>query len=56
MGFSDIFKNSFLTSYTSDNISVIHITAVLLITCLIACYIFFGVPAAHQKNILFQDI
>ena len=41
MGFSDIFKNSFLTSYTSDNISVIHITAVLLITCLIACYIFF---------------
>lgn len=40
MGFSDIFKNSFLTSYTSDNISVIHITAVLLITCLIACYIF----------------
>lgn len=40
MGFSDIFKNSFLSSYTSENTSVLHITAVLLITCVIACYIF----------------
>lgn len=40
MGFSDIFKSSFLSSYTSENVSVIHITAVLLITCVIACYIF----------------
>lgn len=40
MSFSDIFKSSFLSSYTSDNISVLHITAVMLITCAIACYIF----------------
>lgn len=40
MGFSDIFKNSFLSSYTSENTSVLHVTAVLLITCIIACYIF----------------
>ena len=40
MGFSDIFKNSFLTSYTNYNIILIHIKSVLFITCLIACYIF----------------
>ncbi len=37
MNFSDIFKKGFLASYTSENISVPHITAVLLIT---AAYIF----------------
>lgn len=40
MSFSDIFKSSFLSSYTSNNMSVLHITAVLSITCVIACYIF----------------
>ncbi|MBD5461733.1 MAG: DUF4956 domain-containing protein [Lachnospiraceae bacterium] len=40
MGFSDIFKKDFLASYTSENISVLHITSVLLITAIIACYIF----------------
>lgn len=40
MGFSDIFKKDFLASYTSSDVSVIHITAVLIITCLIAFYIF----------------
>lgn len=40
MGFSDIFKKDFLASYTSENISVLHIASVLLITAVIACYIF----------------
>lgn len=40
MGFSDIFKKDFLSSYTSENISVMHIAAVLLITAAIAVYIF----------------
>ena len=40
MNFSDIFKKGFLASYTSENISVPHITAVLLITAAIAAYIF----------------
>lgn len=40
MGFSDIFKKDFISSYTSENISVSHITAVLLIAAIIACYIF----------------
>lgn len=40
MNFSDIFKKGFLASYTSENISVPHITAVLVITAAIAAYIF----------------
>ena len=40
MGFSDIFKKDFLTAYTNGNVSVLQVTAVLLITCVIACYIF----------------
>ncbi|MDO4303467.1 MAG: DUF4956 domain-containing protein [Bacillota bacterium] len=40
MGFSDIFKKDFLASYTSSDVSMLHIAAVLLITCLIAFYIF----------------
>lgn len=40
MSFSDIFKKDFLASYTSENISVMHIAAVLLITAVIAAYIF----------------
>lgn len=40
MSFSDIFKGDFLATYTSGSISVQHITAVLLITALIAGYIF----------------
>ena len=40
MGFSDIFKKDFLASYTSDSISTLHIVSVLVITCLIAFYIF----------------
>lgn len=40
MSFSDIFKKDFLTAYTNGNVSVLQVTAVLLITCAIACYIF----------------
>ncbi len=40
MSFSDIFKKDFLSSYTSDNVSVQNITVALLITAAIACYIF----------------
>lgn len=40
MGFSDIFKKDFLAAYTNGNVSVLEVTLVLLITCVIACYIF----------------
>lgn len=40
MNFSDIFKKDFLASYTSESISIPHITMVLLITAAIAGYIF----------------
>ena len=40
MNFSDIFKRDFLASYTTEGVSVAHITAVLLITAVIAGYIF----------------
>lgn len=40
MGFSDIFKKDFLASYTSSDVSMLHVTAVLIITCMIAFYIF----------------
>ncbi|MDE7047842.1 MAG: DUF4956 domain-containing protein [Lachnospiraceae bacterium] len=40
MNFSDIFKRDFLASYTTEGGSVAHITAVLLITAVIAGYIF----------------
>ncbi|MCM1134571.1 MAG: DUF4956 domain-containing protein [Clostridium sp.] len=40
MNFSDIFKKDFLSSYTSGSISIPHITMVLLITAVIAGYIF----------------
>lgn len=40
MGFSDIFKKDFLLSYTSENISIPQVVMVLVITAVIACYIF----------------
>lgn len=40
MGFSDIFKNDFLSAYSNGNISALEVTVILLITCAIACYIF----------------
>lgn len=40
MNFADIFKKDFIASYTSDGISVPHIVAVLLITCVLAFYMF----------------
>ena len=40
MNFADIFKKDFIASYTSEGISVPHIAAVLLITCVLAFYMF----------------
>lgn len=50
MSFSDIFKKDFLASYTSENISVLHIAAVLLITAVIACYIFMVYRLVTKKT------
>ena len=50
MNFSDIFKKGFLSSYTSENISVPHITAVLLITAAIAAYIFIVYRLVTKKT------
>lgn len=40
MNFSDIFKKDFLAAYAGGNVSVLEVTAVLLVTAVIACYIF----------------
>lgn len=40
MNFSDIFKKDFLTAYVNGNVSILEVTAVLLVTAVIACYIF----------------
>lgn len=40
MNFSDIFKKDFLTAYAGGNVSVLEVTAILLVTAVIACYIF----------------
>lgn len=50
MSFSDIFKKTFLASYTSESISVPHIVAVLVITALIACYIFMVYRLVTKKT------
>lgn len=50
MSFSDIFKKDFLASYTSENISVMHIAAVLLITAVIAAYIFMVYRLVTKKT------
>ena len=50
MSFSDIFKKDFLASYTSDTISVPHIAAVLLITAVIAFYIFMTYRLVTKKT------
>lgn len=40
MSYVDIFKKDFLTNYTNQNISLLHVGAVLAITAALACYIF----------------
>lgn len=40
MNFSDIFKKDFLTAYGNGNVSALEATAVLIVTAVIACYIF----------------
>lgn len=50
MSFSDIFKKDFLASYTSDAISVPHIAAILLITAVIAFYIFMTYRLITKKT------
>lgn len=40
MNFSDIFKNSFVNMFAQTNISTSHIIMTMLVTCLIALYIF----------------
>jgi uncharacterized membrane protein YhiD involved in acid resistance len=50
MSFSDIFKKDFLSSYTSEAISVPHIAAVLVITAVIAFYIFMTYRLITKKT------
>lgn len=50
MSFSDIFKGDFLAAYTGGSISVQHITVVLLITALIAGYIFIVYRLVTKKT------
>ena len=40
MNFSDIFKNSFVNMFAQTNISTSHIIMTMLVTCVIALYIF----------------
>ena len=40
MGFNDIFKKSFLEGYGSNNLNTFTITAAILVTCVLALYIF----------------
>lgn len=40
MGFSDIFKNSFLDGFSSSDINVYTAATAMLITCMLALYIF----------------
>ena len=41
MSFTDIFKKSFLTAMKTSDLSIKHIVLVLLITSVLAAYIFF---------------
>ena len=50
MSFSDIFKKDFLASYTSESISVPHISAVLLITAAVSVYIFMVYKLVTKKT------
>ena len=40
MGFQDVFKNSFIARFTSEDITVLQIVGVLLLVALISIYIF----------------
>lgn len=40
MSYLDVFKDDFLSNYTSGDVKVTYVAAILGITCLIACYIF----------------
>lgn len=50
MNFSDIFKKDFLTAYGNGGGSVLEITAVLVVTAIIACYIFLVYRLITQKT------
>lgn len=50
MSFSDIFKKDFLASYTSESVTVLHVTAVLVLTCIIAFYIFMVYRLVTKKT------
>ena len=40
MSFQDVFKNSFIARFTSEDITVLQIVGVLLLVALISVYIF----------------
>nr|MBQ8253015.1 DUF4956 domain-containing protein [Lachnospiraceae bacterium] len=48
--FSDIFKKSFLEGFSGSNITTARILVTLLVTCLIALYIFVVYYVAAKKN------
>ena len=50
MGFSDIFKQSFLEGFTSTDISSGRILACFLVTCALACYVFLVYRLLTRKS------
>jgi len=50
MGFSDIFKRSFLQGYTGADMSTMEIGFALVMTCIIAVYIFFVYRLVTRKT------
>ena len=50
MNFSDIFKRSFLEGYASTDITAINVTIALLITSVLALYIFFAYRLVTRKT------
>lgn len=50
MSYLDIFKSDFLATYTSEDVSIMHVATVLFLTCVIACYIFMVYKLVTKKT------
>lgn len=50
MNHLDIFKKDFLANYTNESISILHVAAVLTITCVLAVYIFMVYRVITKKT------
>lgn len=50
MSYVEMFKNEFLANYTSGDVSVLHVGAVLVLASLLACYIFVVYKLVTKKT------